>query len=265
MNDVPLKQCTKCARWLPATTEYFSIRRDRGDILHTQCRECIAARDRKHYAENIDREREVGRNWRNNNRDKVKIYNKTQRIKNPMLDTIRGRAWYAAHRQEQLEEKRRQYADNPDPAKERRRQYAQQYPDKVRESAKATRAKYADKTRLRGRIIMHRYRARKRNLPHTFTRKDWVYCLEFWGNCCAYCGRPAGLWHTLAQDHFIPLSKGGAYTPDNIIPACHGIDGCNNSKSDNDPKEWLENRFGKRKAKAILFRIANYFETIKRR
>lgn len=111
-------------------------------------------------------------------------------------------------------------------------------------------------------MSQHRRRARKKAVVATFTRQNWEHCLGYWGNCCAYCGRPAGLWHFIAQDHFIALAKGGNYTPDNILPACHGIDGCNNAKRDHDPREWLEQRFGKLKAERIFTRIMNYFAGI---
>ena len=39
----------------------------------------------------------------------------------------------------------------------------------------------------------------------------------------------------LHQEHFIPLSKGGEYTHNNIIPACKS---CNSSKQDTDFFEW---------------------------
>ncbi len=39
----------------------------------------------------------------------------------------------------------------------------------------------------------------------------------------------------LHQDHFIPLTKGGGYTKENIIPACRS---CNASKQNADFEEW---------------------------
>lgn len=48
---------------------------------------------------------------------------------------------------------------------------------------------------------------------------------------CAYCGRPA---QTL--DHVVPVTRGGADEPSNTVPACYG---CNSSKYDRTPDEWL--------------------------
>jgi len=47
-----------------------------------------------------------------------------------------------------------------------------------------------------------------------------------------------------------------------MIPLCHGLGGCNNSKSDKDPEPWLTKRFGKRKAAVILKRIHAYFALV---
>lgn len=51
---------------------------------------------------------------------------------------------------------------------------------------------------------------------------------------CTYCGRPHE--HT---DHFVPLSKGGAHTVENLVPSCAE---CNLSKKDRDPLSFLDGR-----------------------
>jgi hypothetical protein len=53
--------------------------------------------------------------------------------------------------------------------------------------------------------------------------------------------------------------------PTNIVPLCHGVDGCNLSKSNGDPIEWLTSRYVPRKAKQILARIQAYFDSLKER
>jgi hypothetical protein len=105
-----------------------------------------------------------------------------------------------------------------------------------------------------------RRRTRKRQLPATFTTEDWSRCLDYWHGCCAYCGNQRKLWQTeLAQDHFVPVEKGGPYTPTNIVPACNGIDGCNQSKGTQDAYEWMIERFGKKQAAIRLRLIQAYF------
>jgi hypothetical protein len=48
-----------------------------------------------------------------------------------------------------------------------------------------------------------------------------------------------------------------------MIPLCHGERGCNNLKNARMPAEWLIERFGKRKAKAILDRIEVFFQVVR--
>lgn len=52
----------------------------------------------------------------------------------------------------------------------------------------------------------------------------------------------------LTQDHFLPLSKGGEYTVNNIIPACKN---CNCSKQDKDFSEWYSKQEFYRKEREL--------------
>lgn len=112
-----------------------------------------------------------------------------------------------------------------------------------------------------------RRRARELSVLATFTVLDWQFCLEYFDYRCVACGRPAGLWHKISQDHWVPVTKGGGYTPDNIVPLCHSLKdgelGCNNQKSNRDAHEWLVERFGKRKAAIIEKRVQEYFDAVR--
>jgi hypothetical protein len=91
--------------------------------------------------------------------------------------------------------------------------------------------------------------------------------LEYFGNCCAVCGTPRRGQRVIAGDHWIPLSRGGPTTAENIIPLCHSlkgdIDGCNNTKRDRMPEIWLVERYGREKTREILKRIEAYFQWVK--
>jgi predicted RNA-binding Zn-ribbon protein involved in translation (DUF1610 family) len=109
-------------------------------------------------------------------------------------------------------------------------------------------------------ILPRPYDLRKQSLPRAYTAHDWERTLNYWDHCCAVCERPRGLWHTLAQDHWIPLTSPncpGTVTW-NILPLCHGDDGCNNSKGKKDPAVWLQSKLGKRRANRKLREIAAY-------
>lgn len=44
-----------------------------------------------------------------------------------------------------------------------------------------------------------------------------------------------------------------------MLPMCHGKSGCNSHKGSKHPHEWLKQRYGKRKAEAVIARIEEYF------
>jgi hypothetical protein len=105
------------------------------------------------------------------------------------------------------------------------------------------------------------YRLRRRSLPNTFTLDDWERALDYWGYACAVCARPRGLWHTISQDHWVPLTSPDCpgTVPSNMLPLCYGADGCNNSKGKKDPALWLVEKLGKRKGKKKWAEIETYF------
>jgi hypothetical protein len=109
-----------------------------------------------------------------------------------------------------------------------------------------------------------RRRARKENLPDTWTHDELDFMLAYWKHACAVCGNPKGLFWSLAHDHWIPLSSdtcpGTVAT--NMIPLCHGTGGCNNSKNATEAHAWLLRRYSSAKAAKIEKAIAEYFAIV---
>lgn len=232
MNDhttIPEKRCTKCGKYFPATTEYFTRHKAHRDGLYTWCKTCTREKDRARYAANPDRERERSRAWYATNAEYARA---------------KARAWSAA---------------NPERLRETNRARRAESPEYYREWAAANRD--------RGRVYKQNRRARKRNLPNTFTAEEARFALDYFHYSCAYCGRQFhDLFNerTLAFDHFIPLSSPECpgTTAGNMLPVCHGVDGCNLSKGARDPEEWLVSHFGKREARKKLEEIRTYFKTV---
>jgi hypothetical protein len=73
-------------------------------------------------------------------------------------------------------------------------------------------------------------RSKKRNLPSTLTPNEWEEIKIKWNYTCAYCGCNCNP----TQDHIIPLIQDGAYTKDNIVPACKS---CNCRKQGRTPEQ----------------------------
>lgn len=64
---------------------------------------------------------------------------------------------------------------------------------------------------------------------------DWVRLKNRHGHRCFYCREQANL----TMDHVVPLSRGGAHSIGNILPACLS---CNSSKRDRLIVEWIRIR-----------------------
>lgn len=168
---------------------------------------------------------------------------------------------------ERILEQNKDYRErNADVIKKRRRHYNLLYAHRVRQYKQ----RHIDRIREYNRLYKINRRARKRSLRDDFTIEQQQYALEHFNHCCAACGRQ---FHdlfgerTLSLDHWIPLSSPDCpgTTVTNMIPLCHGIDGCNSRKNARDPNEWLVSQFGKRKAREILGRIEAYFEVVRER
>lgn len=67
------------------------------------------------------------------------------------------------------------------------------------------------------------------------TDAQWVVLKEAWGGC-AYCGATGG---AMQKDCVLPLSRGGRYTIDNIVPACRS---CNASKCNAEVTSWMRRK-----------------------
>lgn len=81
-------------------------------------------------------------------------------------------------------------------------------------------------------------RRRQRRLAaadNDLTAAEWAALLTAWGGC-AYCGAAAV---PLQKDCVLPLSRGGRYTRDNVVPACGP---CNASKCNDEVTGWLRRK-----------------------
>ncbi len=67
------------------------------------------------------------------------------------------------------------------------------------------------------------------------TLAQWTAIRAAWGGC-AYCSEPDA---ALQKDCVLPLSRGGRYTIENVVPACRS---CNASKSNDEVTGWLRRK-----------------------
>ncbi|SFR82680.1 HNH endonuclease [Agromyces sp. CF514] len=70
---------------------------------------------------------------------------------------------------------------------------------------------------------------------HDLSMEQWDAMTAEWGGC-AYCGANG---RALQKDCVQPISRGGRYTLDNVVPACGA---CNASKSNDEVTSWLRRK-----------------------
>jgi len=70
---------------------------------------------------------------------------------------------------------------------------------------------------------------------HDLTDEQWEGLRGAWGGC-AYCGAADA---ALQKDCMLPISRGGRYTLDNVVPACGS---CNASKGNLELTSWMRRK-----------------------
>ncbi len=128
--------------------------------------------------------------------------------------------------------------------------------DKIRAHRETNREKYA--------IYDQRRRQRVAGRLDDLTPDQWQSAIDFFGGCCAYCGRPPDLFRVLCVEHYIPISSPDCpgTTATNCLPVCSGLDGCNNKKHNKNPETWILRTFGKGKGAKILKQVREYFDSV---
>src|SRR6476659_3493960 len=72
-------------------------------------------------------------------------------------------------------------------------------------------------------------------VDHDLTNAQWAALKDAWA-ACAYCGADDP---NLQKDCMLPISRGGRYTLDNVVPACRS---CNTSKCNTEVTSWLRRK-----------------------
>jgi 5-methylcytosine-specific restriction endonuclease McrA len=124
--------------------------------------------------------------------------------RNPEKARDAVRRWNKAHPEQRRAAKRLYYARHKEQHNAVMAAYHKAHPDVHRAKSNA-------------------YRARAREADGRFTSAEWSALVEQYGGRCAYCGSTG----QVQVEHRIPLSRGGANSIDNIIPACGS---CNRAK-----------------------------------
>lgn len=226
------KACKKCGVCKPATTEYFHTKKGNRDNLRHECRECRLKQQKLYYQNN-----------------KKEIIKKNNQYRKDNWETFtKRRKAYDEKNKEVLSEKRKEYnKKNKDIIAKKKKAYVAKHKEKYAAYYRKWARQNADKCKAK----RHKRDAMSKNLACTLTPEQWQGILEKFDYSCAYCGTK----ENIHQEHFIPLSKGGGYTAQNIIPACHS---CNSSKQNFDFKDWYkkQDNYSKKRETFILTHLA---------
>jgi hypothetical protein len=241
------KRCSKCGVEYPATREWFQLDNSRRDGFRERCKKCQSIVDKERYntqPEYRQRKIEKAKQYYSGHKEHKKQYDQ-ERSKKPEI------------KEKQLQRSRKRGLDAS-------------YQEKRRQRSNLHARTVEGKTQARKRKLNRR--AREYELPNTLSTVDIDRMMKYWGGCCAACGKSSDFWTVIAYDHWIPVTDPNCpgTVPTNIIPLCHkrrgaptGYPSCNPTKSDRNPREWLIDRFGKRKAKQIEQRIQSYFDWLR--
>jgi len=138
--------------------------------------------------------------------------------------------------------------------------YSKTYSVKHRVNIKKANFEY--KQTAKGRIYEARCNAKRRDLTKkvdsTLTIEQWENCKKYFTDKndnlhCAYCDK---ILLRADKEHFIPLSKGGEFTINNVLPICKH---CNSSKRDRDFLPWFKSKeFYSKKRERKIYKYLHY-------
>lgn len=234
------KVCNVCNNEFPLTSEYFYKKSDAKDGFRNYCKECSKAKIREYCSNNKERMRQYHKERAKNT--KIKRTRKEMTDYEKEKARIKSKKYYDENKDKIKErrKKKRQEASSEDKLKQslKMAEYYQKNKETIIEKVEAYR--HTEKGSEVKRMCSQKRRTLKNNLISTLDAEQLKHIWHIFNNSCAYCGMSEEehfkIYNSpLHQEHFIPLSKGGAYTIDNIIPACKS---CNCSKSIKDFFKW---------------------------
>lgn len=215
------KICSDCKKELPMTSEFFYKNNHRKDGFMIKCKTCSNLYSKKYIEIHKEAVKKKVEEYRESNKEvlraKRKIYVELNKEHLREYNKQYGKKYYAENLKSKREKEIKRLAEYRKNNKAIISAYGKQY-----------RKNNKEKINIRTNI----HRARKHKLVATLTIKEWEIIKQYFNNSCCYCGVQE---KTLEQEHIIPVTKGGGYTKQNIVPACRH---CNSSKLNKDMEDW---------------------------
>jgi 5-methylcytosine-specific restriction endonuclease McrA len=250
-----------CRKELLATTEYFHKNKTGKYGLKSTCKKCSSEYKKQYKINNAEKIRQSSKIYCQKNTEKIKQSSKQYRLINAQKIREHGKKYYQNNKSLCCEKRREYYRSNKDKKSlyyknniERIRTARKLYRKENLEYFKEYNKNYLNNNRDKFRNASQMRYARKKNLPANYTAEQWEEAKRYFNNKCAYCGKEK----PLTQDHFVPLSKGGEYTINNIVPACGK---CNSSKKECEFSAWYpKQEFYSKKREQKVLKYLNYYD-----
>jgi len=238
------KICSKCKREL--TIDNFAKGNGK-DGFSYWCKICTRQSNqeynRQYRQDNKVTIAEYGKQYKRDNKEVVAEQMKQWHFDNKVAVAKRNKQWRQDNK-EIIAEKTKQYQQD---IKEHLTKYRKQYRQEHLEICVKYGKQYRQDNKEEFRMHKQRRRARERLLPHTLTVLQWESIKEHFNNKCVYCGQT----EKLTIEHFVPVSKFGELTINNIIPVCSS---CNSSKGNRLFSVWypMQPYYNKKREQKIL-------------
>lgn len=201
MEESITRVCTKCKEDKPLSQYRFMRygKQQKGTV----CKDCCREIKKEWKNKNRDKVNSAQKKWRIENKDKVSAYTKKHRAVNS-LSIKKYSAIYRVQNKDSIKERaKRWYEENKD--------YSKAWRERNKEKARFTQVNNAHKRR-------------DKKMGAVIKREEWEELKDFYGNTCLCCKRTDV---KLTMDHVVPLSRGGTHEIRNIQPLCKS---CNSKK-----------------------------------
>lgn len=268
------KTCITCGEEKPLTEEFYNKTKTTKSGFRGECKACIKQYKEQYYLRNRERLKGKATKYRLNNKEKLMEQYRHYYQQNKEKIAKRCKKHYQDNKERFAECSKKYYQENKaviiknnklwvKDNKEKVRTYKKQYYQENKDNIVDYKRDHFKSNPEIYRASRHRRSARDKNVPRTLTIAQWEQIKDCFNDQCAYCGISEEdhlrIWgQPLHQDHFSPLSNGGGYTQDNIIPACKS---CNCSKKAKDFFEWYPSYEHYDKEREVI--IIDYFDSIR--
>ncbi|MDU1313944.1 MAG: HNH endonuclease [Clostridium septicum] len=234
-NGIEYKECSTCKNILELNK--YSNNKSSWDGLKPYCKSCASEKGKTYRKENHEEDLRRKKEWYTNTKNRIEERTKKQL-------TLGYKVCNKCNKELEI----KKYRERPNGGfysvcRECENKYNKYYRKENPDTYKAIHS-----------ITEQRRRKMAKKVISTFNNSDWKQCKEYFNNECAYCGRSL---KNLTQDHLIPLSKGGNYTKNNIIPVCRN---CNSKKHNKDFFTWYkeQNFYSKERENKIVKYISTF-------